>query len=119
VVVAHSQGTILASEIMTELREHAPSLARRIEVCNFAFCADEFPDDCCAHLEHFANENDFVAALSPAPGNPYDLPGQCMCGRAAWGHFPGAHYLEPFRAGEFKDGKGGGGSQLLSYLDGR
>lgn len=118
VVVAHSQGTIIASEIVRQLRDRGSDLPRRMEVFNFAFCADEFPDGCCRYVEHFANENDLVASLSVVPGNPYDVPGRIYWRCGAWGHFLGAHYLEGFRAGAYEDEKGDHHSALFGYLGG-
>jgi len=56
VVVAHSQGTIITADVIRKVREEHPNLLERMEVFNFAFCADQVPD-CVRHLEHYVNEN--------------------------------------------------------------
>jgi len=120
VVVAHSQGTILMSEIVQELRRRKSPLLKRMEVFNFAFCADEFPADCCRKVEHYANENDFVAALSLTPGNAYDAPIPVFRRRDQWGHFLGAHYLDPkgFPKGAYRDETGKHHPVLSNYIGG-
>jgi predicted alpha/beta hydrolase family esterase len=117
VVVAHSQGTILASEMVRQLRQLNAPILERMEVFNFAFCADEFPENCCRRVEHFANENDFVAALSLA-GNPYNVPGAIYRRAGAWGHFLGAHYLDGLTAGAYRTEDGDHGSLLYRYIGG-
>ena len=118
VLIAHAQGTIIASEIVKQLRERMPALLPSLEVFNFAFCADEFPDGCCRHVEHFVNENDFVAALSLGPGNPYNVPGRILRRGGAWGHFLGAHYLDGFPNRAYRDDQGDPRSVLFSYIGG-
>ena len=122
VVIAHSQGTIIASEVVKRLKGDKRLLSR-MEVFNFAFCANEFPDQCVRHVEHFANENDLVALLSldphPRPSIPYGAPGRIYVKADAWGHLLNAHYLESFRRGDYKDAAGSEGSVLYQYLGGR
>jgi len=124
VIVAHSQGTIIASEMVKRLKgltlsEADPALLERMEVYNFAFCADEFPKDTCRHVEHFVNDRDFVPSLSIVPKNFYDVAG-CIFRRArAAGHLLGAHYLEGFAHGKYKGDPAARQSVLFRYLDGK
>ena len=122
VIIAHSQGTIITAELVKRLNGDKRLLSR-MEVFNVAFCADEFPDNCVRHLEHFANENDFVALLSlhprPRPVIPYGAPGRIYVKNDAWGHFLNAHYLDHFRCGDYKDANGSEGSVLYQYLGGK
>lgn len=103
VVVAHSQGTIITAEIVKRLRNDKSPLLSRMEIFNFAFCADEIPEEGWRHLEHFVNGNDFVPSLCVVPENHYKVPGRIFDREDMWGHFLGAHYLEGFKAGEYKD----------------
>jgi hypothetical protein len=122
VIIAHSQGTIITAELAKRLNGDKRLLSR-MEVFNFAFCADEFPNHCVRHLEHFANENDFVALLSvhprPRPVIPYGAPGRIYVKNNGWGHFLNAHYLDHFRSGDYEDAQGSHGSVLYQYLGGK
>jgi hypothetical protein len=122
VIIAHSQGTIITSELVKRLKGEKRLLSR-MEVFHFAFCANEFPDHCVRHVEHFANENDFVALLSlhaqPRPSIPYGVPGRIYVKAGAWGHLLNAHYLDHFRRGDYRDADGSEGSVLYQYLGGK
>lgn len=84
VIIAHSQGGIIASAWADMLLTDVPQeLLARVEVYTFASAANHFsrpaaaPDgrgQTFAHVEHFANEYDFVAQFgvlgyAPAPGS--------------------------------------------------
>lgn len=83
VIICHSQGGIIASAWADMLLTDVPfELLSRVEIYTFAAAANHFsrpaasPDGRCqafAHVEHFANEKDFVAQFgvmgyAPAPG---------------------------------------------------
>lgn len=91
VVIAHSQGTIVLSNIIQwymkyiddsqfksvehlNLKNYLKKLIGRMEIYNFAFCHDRFPSPKLGvkvkHMETFNNKNDLVARLSwnPLPG---------------------------------------------------
>lgn len=121
VILAHSQGTIITSEVLKRVQGEKRLLSR-MEVFNFAFCANEFPEDGVRLVEHFANENDFVALLSlhpQPPSIPYKVPGRIYVKAGAWGHLLNAHYLDYFRRGDYKDADGSEGSVLYQYLGGK
>jgi len=124
VIVAHSQGTIIASEIVKRLKglalsEADPALLERMEVYNFAFCADEFPEDTCRHVEHFVNDRDFVPSLSIVPKNFYHVAGRIFRKAHASGHLLSAHYLEQFAHGDYTGDRGAHSSVLFHYLGGQ
>jgi len=103
VLIAHSEGTIIASHVAG----HLPSELRdRMEVYNFAFCADQFPADGCGYVEHIVNEKDFVPSLSIVPKNCYNVPGDIFRQPGKWGHLLGAHYLPDFTQGKYRDASG-------------
>lgn len=123
VIIAHSQGTIIASEMVKRLADRGqseadPALLERLEVYHFAFCADEFPEGA-RHVEHFVNERDFVPSLSVVPKNYYNVPGHVFRRAGAAGHLLSAHYLEDFAHGEYKEDAGAGQSVLFRYLYGK
>lgn len=83
VIIGHSQGGIITSAWIDMLLMDVPSeLLSRVEVYTFASAANHFSrpaadakgrDQIFAHVEHFANENDFVAQFgvlgyAPLPG---------------------------------------------------
>ncbi len=115
VIIAHSQGTIIASGILRGLPEE---VQQRLEVFNFAFCADQFPAEACRTVEHFVNEQDFVPSLSMVPENFYRVPGRIFRQPGKLGHFLGAHYLEDFRAGKYRDQHNRIDSVLYRYRSG-
>ncbi|CAK9785273.1 hypothetical protein CC85DRAFT_285337 [Cutaneotrichosporon oleaginosum] len=84
VIIGHSQGGIITSAWVDMLLTDVPAeLLARVEVYTFASAANHFSRPAAAadgrgqtfaHVEHFANENDFVAQFgvlgyAPFPGN--------------------------------------------------
>jgi hypothetical protein len=114
VLIAHSEGTIIASHIMGRLP--AP-LRERMEVYNFAFCADQFPANACRLVEHIVNEGDLVPSLSIVPKNYYDVPGNIYRQPGKSGHLLSLHYLPDFRQGKYRD-VSGRLPKLFQYIDG-
>lgn len=114
VLVAHSEGTIIASDIV----RHLPTaLLDRMEIYNFAFCADQFPAAACRRVEHIVNERDLVPSLSIVPENYYNVPGRIFRQPGKSGHFLGAHYLPDFTQGKYRDA-GGHQPALFQYIGG-
>jgi hypothetical protein len=104
VLIAHSQGTIIASQA---LRGLDPILtAQYLEVYAFANCAHQMSSDL-LHLENLSNRSDTVAwlgALFPFPklwrdirGKAIDIGGNHITEPTLWGHLLNVHYLTPFR----------------------
>ncbi len=115
VLIAHSEGTIIASAIVRNL---PLALTKKMEVYNFAFCADQFPADVCRHVEHFVNERDFVPSLSIVPENYYHVPGNIFRQAGKYGHLLSAHYLPSFVKGKYI-GPFGHRSVLSQYVGGQ
>ena len=84
---------------------HAEALARgedrgglgKLEVYSFATAASTMSGKALRHIEHFANEWDYVANLGVlSPRNCPAIDGRCYL-RKASGHLFGAHYLSPIQ----------------------
>ncbi|KAG9062262.1 hypothetical protein KI688_006594 [Linnemannia hyalina] len=118
VLIAHSQGGIIASQVIDHLlaTEDDTSLGK-LEVYTFGSAANHFNGkEKLHHIEHFANKGDFVAqtgvlAYKPLDRNRYD--GQLYTNNAT-GHLLNAHYLRS----TFANGNEAVGSRLASYLGG-
>ncbi|KAF9373740.1 hypothetical protein CPB97_000350 [Podila verticillata] len=100
VLIGHSQGGIIASMVVDRLLDTlGEGPLRKLEVYTFASAANHMHGGgVLPHIEHFANEYDFVARTgvmayhqSVMPGNKYD--GELYIDRVATGHLLNMHYL--------------------------
>lgn len=125
VVIAHSQGGIVAANVANELVKHLEdrSLLKNLEIYTFASAADEMladrklsrqADQCVPYYEHFANGRDFVARFGVI--NCKDgIDGELFVEEGRTGHLLNAHYLPAFERGAYCAGK----SRLFEYIGGR
>lgn len=127
VLIAHSQGTIVTSNALSELyKEKDPEIIRqmkdKLEVYNFANCAHKLPPAAAfKHMEHIHNKGDIVAwlgALFPFPTMWLDdhdeamsLEGKMVCEPGLWGHMLNTHYLVEMTKGHYNS------SKLASYMN--
>lgn len=126
VLIAHSQGTIITSNALSELyKENDASILRqmqnKLEVYNFANCAHQLPPaSAFKHIEHINNRGDVVAwlgALFPLPklwkdhhGEVMSLEGDMVIEPRLWGHMLNSHYLRLLKKGYYNS------SKIASYL---
>ncbi|KAF9942950.1 hypothetical protein BGZ70_006064, partial [Mortierella alpina] len=121
VLIAHSQGAIIASLVVDRLiASETTANLRKLELYTFASWANHMHGQGdLAHIEHFVNERDYatqtgILAYQPAvlPGNRYD--GKIYINQAGIGHLLNMHYL----SGTFAAGGAAVASQLATYLGG-
>jgi hypothetical protein len=108
VLLAHSQGTIITSNAISELGEDDDILElmkKKLEVYNFANCAHQTPSENVKHLENISNKGDFVAWLGhlfpeilkpfwlDKGGNSISISGKDVIESHNWGHNLYSHYL--------------------------
>lgn len=112
VVIAHSQGAIMLANVIRQLAADpkiAP-LLHYLECYTFAGGFVSWPDVPEIHVEHFANEFDYVARIGVLscehPRGPVHVR------RGAVGHLFNRNYLSAFRYGVYCHGK----SKLFNYL---
>lgn len=107
-IIAHSQGGIIASNLLKALREINGKY--NIELYTFASAADENVEVEGVYQEHFCNEYDFVARMGllneDISSNVYVLP-------KTTGHFLNRDYLEHFKQAKYCNGN----SRLFKYLN--
>eukprot|EP00803_Ostreobium_quekettii_P006291 evm.model.scf_1153.3 EVM.evm.TU.scf_1153.3 scf_1153:46124-49585(-) len=125
VFIAHSQGTIIASDVLYELNadpELSASHLGKLEVYAFANCAHQMERGDAAYMETLVNEMDTVAMLGPLcpyqdwqdlNGKPIRIEGPVIVQGGKYGHMLNAHYLEGLAAGQYRK------SNLHHYLRGR
>ncbi len=123
VVIAHSQGGVIMSNVIGMLLEEHPGdpLLDQLEVYTFASAHDEFPSPWdqertvydVPFCEHFANDNDFVARLGVINGGGEKTTGNVYVNHGA-GHLLNFHYLR-----DFEKGKYGKDSRLFSLCNGK
>ena len=126
VLVAHSQGTIIASKTLQQLAgmtNFAPLMKKHLLVFNFADCAHTMSAENVRYLENVSNQRDTVSwlgVLFPFPdlwedvnGNPISIGGAKVTDSQRWGHLLNTHYLEPLRNGAYP------ASLLHHFRDGR
>jgi len=117
VLVCHSQGTIIASNVITNaLWSNGPDIdgaqikklmKKYLEVYAFANCANQMPDCHLNHLENITNGRDTVAwlgALFPfwnfwqdTNGRGIEIGGTFVTEPYLWGHLLNTHYLHPMQ----------------------
>ncbi|KAL1920385.1 uncharacterized protein VTP21DRAFT_762 [Calcarisporiella thermophila] len=95
VLIAHSQGGIIASLVVDLLYKnphglHKKKLLKKLRVCTFASAADDFrnPDNTIPVIEHYVNERDAVAELGVlAFGYRPNYAGEIFLNSTGSGHF--------------------------------
>ncbi len=141
VLIAHSQGTIIASNVLERLAELArgvvppygssreglrpllPEEIAKLEVYCFANCATKMRyHDAQARvpwIESYANEWDLVArlgAIAPAPAEAeVEIDGPVFLRRGATGHLLNEHYLMPVEAEQLRGQRPGGDGTAAPY----
>mmetsp|Transcript_18983 Transcript_18983/g.26724 ORF Transcript_18983/g.26724 Transcript_18983/m.26724 type:complete len:466 (-) Transcript_18983:193-1590(-) len=122
VLIAHSQGTIIAGNVLTELVEEINEIPEmqnilqnaKLEVFNFANCAHQMPSTQEGlYVENISNGGDIVAwlgALYPPilrrfwltrHGKSLQIGGTSIVETSLWGHLLSTHYLEPMQKGYY------------------
>lgn len=126
VVIAHSQGTVILSDVIKKLQETHLDLLYKLEVYTMANCAKNMCKKtdslgrAVPYLEHFANTQDIVCRLGVL-ARQAKLRGEVHIDgpiflRNAFGHLLNAHYLSAVEHQEFKNKKIK--SRLYMYLNG-
>lgn len=114
VLIAHSQGGIIASNVMRLLakdKEVAP-LCANLEVYTFVSAMGEFTKPHPrTHVEHFANQYDFVARVGMLAYKDR-IQGKIYARVKATGHLLNRNYLGAFEKGLYCHGR----SRLYSYI---
>lgn len=123
VLLAHSQGTIITSNAISELGEEGGGDIRALmkdmlEVYNFANCAHQTPAENVSLLENISNGGDVVAWLGhlfpkilqpywlDKGGKPVSISGEDVIEPSLWGHLLNTHYLFPMaRSGKYQKSK--------------
>lgn len=123
VVIAHSQGGIIMSNVIGMLLDEHPGdpLLDQLEVYTFASAHTEFPSPWhqdrtkydVPFCEHFANDEDFVARIGVINGGSKKTTGQIYLKEGA-GHLLNCHYLRDFAKGRY-----GKDSRLYSLCNGK
>ena len=108
VIIAHSQGGIILSNMLKQL-QNTEQRYPNLEVYTFASAADEDVEVDGVHQEHYGNELDFVARMglmsTETAGTFYMKP-------KTTGHFFNRDYLEHFKCAKYCNGT----SRLFSYI---
>lgn len=145
VVLAHSQGTIIAANVLERLTQlyrgevPPPGSSRyglspltrdqvaKLEIYAFANCATRMryvePDECLPWIESFGNERDLVARLGMlAPdkvGTGVHIDGPLYQQPAVAGHLLNEHYLQPILAQQVRGQRrgGSGGPNPFALID--
>lgn len=106
ILICHSQGTIIVAKVIRSLKKlglNKRKYLEKLEIYAFASCAskmnyimDELP-----YMEHFANENDFVAKLGcnrPEEISKYiSIDGTIFIIKNKSGHMFNSHYINNFK----------------------
>ena len=109
VVIAHSQGGIIISQLVQQLIDDSNPNLNKLEIYTFASASADMPTGD-YHAEHFANKYDYVSRIGVLEYRNY-FHGKVYESSGA-GHLLNIHYLEPFSKGMFCVGR----SRLSTYL---
>ncbi|CAD7697818.1 unnamed protein product [Ostreobium quekettii] len=121
VLICHSQGTIIASNVLRDLHEDNDLTDRhlaKLEVYAFANCAHQMEKGDIGHLETLSNTLDTVAMLGsccPYPewqdvdGETINIEGDKFFEEGKRGHMLNKHYLQGLEQGQYA------GSKLHDY----
>lgn len=107
ILIAHSQGGIIATSAMhtlsKQLGDNKKKLLKKLEVYTFASAATEFPFPE-IYSEHFSHTGDYVARIGVA-GNRSEFSGKIFDYEAT-GHLLNAHYLRHLTENKFQSNSG-------------
>ena len=109
VLIGHSQGGIICSNVVRLIHKNNPELVDKLEVYTFASAHDEFEHK---NSEHFANEYDYVARTGVMKYRRR-TEGKLYVAPRVKGHLLNAHYLCNFKHQMYCNGN----SRLIKYLD--
>lgn len=118
IIICHSQGSVIISNVLKNLYKlglNKQEYMKKLEIYSFATCAtkmnyvvDELP-----YMEHFANDNDFVANLGCNCADDIKhlitIDGKINIKRDKSGHMFNTHYINNF-SNDFPE------SKLLTYV---
>lgn len=110
IVIAHSQGGIMISQIIEHLYKESNPHMHKLEVYTFASAACEMMKGD-HYAEHYANNFDYVSRIGVL-SYQYDYYGKIYERTDGYGHLLNGHYLSPFSKGHFCNGT----SKLYSYI---
>lgn len=127
VVIAHSQGTIVAANAFKYLENSDPEMPRLmreyLEVYSFANCCHRMPNASAKYAENLSNKCDTLAWLGilfPFPnfwrdkyGRGIMIGGSSLIEPSLWGHLLATHYLNPMKEGSYAT------SRLRRFFNGR
>ena len=124
VIIAHSQGTIITSYVVSELLKNKDTrqLAHKLEIYSFACVADSLTTDgalserykrAVPYVEHFANGKDIVSNLGVL-SNRQETDGELYVAKQKKGHLFNDHYIGGVARGDYCHGH----SRLSKYVGG-
>lgn len=127
--IAHSQGTVIAANVVRKLQETHLDLLWKLELYTMANCASGMEKKSDAqgrlvpYMEHFANTNDLVCKLgvlaqAAQKRGDVKIEGPVFV-REAWGHLLNAHYLIGIEKQLYRDPKKQHTPRLYQYLTGQ
>ena len=105
IIIAYSQGTIIISKVLNSLNKlglDKEIYLKKLEIYCFSNCSSKMPyiKNKLPYMEHFANENDFVAKLgcncSNKIKNLINIDGNIFINKSGHGHIFNLHYLKNF-----------------------
>ena len=105
IIIAYSQGTIIISNVLNSLHKlgfNKEIYLKKLEIYCFSNCSSYMPyiKHELPYMEHFANNNDFVAKLGcNCPNEIKDLiniDGKIFINKTGHGHMFNLHYLKNF-----------------------
>ena len=106
IIICHSQGTIIVAKVikyLSKLGLNKEKYLKKLEIYAFASCASHmtYIIDKLPYMEHFANDNDFVAKLGcncPREIKEYiKIDGNIFITKNKSGHMLNSHYLNNFK----------------------
>jgi hypothetical protein len=133
VLISHSQGTIITSNVIKNLLDEYKGDDRlaKLEIYTFGCAADEMDADedlsrkhnrLVPYVEHYANKGDLVANLGILQKRKMQAFGHEYYGEIyelnRSGHYLNAHYLNEFKAKAYTGARVGKASRLYNYLGG-
>ena len=105
IIIAHSQGTVIISKVLNSLYKlglNKIKYLNKLEIYCFSNCASNMKYLNCnlPYMEHFANENDFIAKLGcncPKEVEQFiSIDGKIFINKNGTGHMLNSHYLNNF-----------------------
>ena len=105
IIIAYSQGTIIIAKVLNSLHKlglNKEKYLSKLEIYCFSNCASnmKYLNNNLPYMEHFANENDFVAKLGcncpKKIQNLISIDGKIFINKNGTGHMLNSHYLNNF-----------------------